>query len=410
MGILQTFNQRLSGIWSKRTSSETSTTTSEDQKANADQKPQRVPQYDPSLPPLLPIQFTHVLPSHHYNLADQGWTTITFPTIPTTSTTSSLSTSPPDLDPLQSALSDLFTASQTFFNQPEDYKSSFSAKNAAIKDGSEEGFSSIPGEKQFITLRRDDASHCPSELRDSASKVWSLAGNLLNSMLGQIAASLDLDSKFFTKFSEPCLRLDEIKRGTMLRLFRYENTDPKVVAEAHADLGLLSLVIGDTPGLEVWNKYQNRFVPIETTYDKGQASVLVGRQLQKFSNGRYTAGGHRVVAYSPSELTKFSKQRMDERYRFSIVFVLRADWNVLVDTDEMTSDITGSHAEPIRGVRAEDFFRQIQARHFNINIGLEERARQKVAMAEEAKRRGLVETENGSAGRGDCPAPPQPAS
>lgn len=396
MGILQTLNQRLSGIWSKRASNDTAI--SSNKTSTNGEEIKVVPQYDPSLPPLNPTEFTHVLPSHHYNLADQGWTTITFPPTTTPSTSSP--------DPLQAALADLFTASKDFLNQPEAYKSSFSAKNAA-NQGSEEGFSSIPGEKQFITLRRDSLSTLPSELRDPAKKVWTHAATLLNDMLGQIALSLNLDPEVLTKFSEPCLNLDAVKRATMLRLFRYENTDPKVVAEAHADLGLLSLVIGDTPGLEVWNKYQQRFVPIEQTYRNGEASVLVGRQLQKFSNGRYMAGGHRVVAYPPSDLKPFEKRRLDSRYRFSIVFVLRADWDVLVNTDDMTSDITGPHAEPIRGVRAEEFFRQIQAKHFNVNIGLEERARQKEAMAEEAKRRGLSETDTQRESvRGDCPAPP----
>lgn len=69
------------------------------------------------------------------------------------------------------------------------------------------------------------------------------------------------------------------------------------VAE-HSDLGLLSLVYGEQPGLEVWDRYAQDFFPIELSFqNKPKATVMGGEQLAKLTNGRYVPGGHRVRCY-----------------------------------------------------------------------------------------------------------------
>jgi isopenicillin N synthase-like dioxygenase len=286
-----------------------------------------------------------VLPEHQYNLADQGWSTVTFE----------------ESNEIYQSLQRLFEASKKFFAQPLEEKQKFLSKY-----GSEEGWSLIEGEKEFITLRQ--LGFTPDVLKEPASVAWLNVGKLLNEMLEIIAESLELPPDTFTVFSEPCKKLDNEMRGTMMRLFRYENHEPKIVAEPHNDLGLLSLVIGDTPGLETWNKYTQSYFPIERTYSGPAASVLVGRQLQRFSNNRYVPGGHLVRSYPDYN---------DRKYRFSIVFVLRAHWPVIVDTDKMTSRITGPHEKPIKGITARKLFAQIRNAHYNINIGLKERDEQK---------------------------------
>ncbi|KAF2489576.1 hypothetical protein BU16DRAFT_531112 [Lophium mytilinum] len=169
----------------------------------------------------------------------------------------------------------------------------------------------------------------------------------------------------------------------MLRLFRYEGGEMKVVAEPHSDLGLLSLVIGDTPGLEVWDIPTQCFFPIEKTYENPAGSLLVGRQLERLSNYRYRAGGHQVKAYGRTEArpsTSPSRQPQPN-YRYSIVFVLRAHEPVIVDTDTLTTQITGKFEKPIRGVTAGRFYEQIRNAHFNININVEEREEQRKKVA-----------------------------
>ncbi|KAF2468710.1 uncharacterized protein BDR25DRAFT_304724 [Lindgomyces ingoldianus] len=203
------------------------------------------------------------------------------------------------------------------------------------------------------------------------------------------------------RFVGPCKRLgekEEDKTATMLRLFRYEGWEEKVVAERHADLGLLSFVIGSTPGLEVWNG--THFIPIEKSYNSPCATLLSGRQLQRLTNYRYPAGGHRVVSYGkptnhvPASASPAAEHvggvgggevdAVESNYRFSIVFVLRAHEPIIVDTDALTTEITGVWKEKdrIRGITAGEMYAEIRATHFNINTGLKERDEQRRKVAE----------------------------
>lgn len=313
---------------------------------NPQENEQFTPPAGPPPPPaLIPVELPLIKPEYRYNLADQGWSTVTFD----------------EENDIYQSLLRLFDASRAFFDEPIEEKEKYLSKL-----GSEEGWSRIPGEKEFITLRQ--LGFTPEVLKGPASEAWENVGSLLNGYLERIAESLELPPEAFTPFSEPCTKLDGVRRATMLRLFRYENHEPKVVAEPHNDLGLLSLVIGDTPGLECWNKYQRSFFPIERTYTRPAASVLVGRQLQRFSNNRYIPGGHQVRSYEDVG---------DRKYRFSIVFVLRAHWPAVVDTDKMTSRITGPHEVPIKGETAEEMFAKIRRAHYNINTNIKERDDQK---------------------------------
>ena len=111
--------------------------------------------------------------------------------------------------------------------------------------------------------------------------------------------------------------------ATLLRMFRYERptgsreqdvTPPpsKVVAAPHKDLGLLSLVIGHTPGLECWDPATQSWVSCEeegqgdsdTPSDRPdpplKATLMVGQTLAKFTNWRYQAGPHRVFVHASS--------------------------------------------------------------------------------------------------------------
>nr|GFD55889.1 hypothetical protein [Tanacetum cinerariifolium] len=89
-------------------------------------------------------------------LSNLGWTTITFPQ---TTPAEPLQDLPaPGTHPLQSAYEALFSASQSFFAQSVEEKVRWKHKLR-----SEEGWSSIPGEKEFITLRT--LEYCPEILR-----------------------------------------------------------------------------------------------------------------------------------------------------------------------------------------------------------------------------------------------------
>lgn len=164
-------------------------------------------------PPLNVVTFPRVQLDHRSALFEQGWTTVGLSEIPA--------------DKLYIAYQNLLEASQAFFKLPESYKQSFKTQQ-----GSEEGWSRVEGEKEFITLRTID--NTPVELKAAASTYWREAAGLLNETLGRVAESLGLPADSLTVFSEPCTALGDSETATMLRLFRYdgfEGNQSKVVAE-----------------------------------------------------------------------------------------------------------------------------------------------------------------------------------
>ena len=336
-------------------------------------------------PSLIPAPLPLVLPEHQQTLSNLGWTTVTFPqpTKTPNSGDSSLEEQhpAPGPHPLQQAYESLFAASQAFFDQPDEDKTRWKHKL-----GSEEGWSKIVGEKEFITLRT--LEYCPEVLRGPAERYWNLMGAHLSSTLGRISTSLGLpdgEEEGLRQFVGSCGTMqstDATKTATMLRLFRYEGWEAKVVAEPHADLGLLSMVVGNIPGLEVWDGLTWFDVEreVERAGMKG-ASMLAGRQLEQLSNGRYPAGGHRVVSYGlpkpDSDNATIGHSNGEKKYRFSIVFVLRAHEPTIINSDELETDVTGKWAEPIRGVTSGKVYEQIRGRHYNINIDVQEREKQR---------------------------------
>ncbi|KUJ11918.1 Clavaminate synthase-like protein [Mollisia scopiformis] len=321
-------------------------------------------------PPLVPVMLPRVHPKRHFALSDQGWTTIDM------NTNSS--------DALYTSYQELLKSSKAFFDLPMEEKETF--KTAL---GSEDGWSRVEGEKEFITLRSLEST--PEVLKEATIKYWSEAGGLLNEILVRIAESLGLPEESFTVYSEPCSRLVE-KTATMLRLFRYEGFEgkqSKVVAEAHRDLGLLSLVVGDTPGLEVHDRHRNWSFPIERTYETPSQTVLVGRQLERMTNSRYRAGGHLVRSYPNPEpgKTDVPNHPDSRQYRYSIVFVLRAHYPIPINTDALTTPITGEFSNPMRDITAGDLFKKIHAAHYNINTAVEERNEQKRKLDEEKRKK-----------------------
>ena len=178
-------------------------------------------------PPLRPSSLPLVLSKHTPNLALQGWTTVSFP-VP--------SSECPSQHPLQQGFENLFESSKAFFDQPIEEKEKWKTKL-----GSEEGWSRIEGEKEFITIRTVEGT--PEILRDAAKQCWAAAGDLMDGMLGRVSESLEMDvgegEGGLRRFVGLCKRLGETKEDktpTMLRLFRYEGEEAKIVAERKCDI------------------------------------------------------------------------------------------------------------------------------------------------------------------------------
>lgn len=347
------------------------------------QQQQQLQPLQDTRPPFIHAPVPLVLPEHQNALLQLGWTTVTFPEASSEPLPLETASSAPPMKPhpLQIAYQDLFTASQAFFNLPDAEKQQWKHRL-----GSEEGWSKIAGEKEFITLRT--LAYCPEVLRAPAQRYWDLVGQYCSNTLGRLSTALglpDSGDEGLRRFVGPCARMpaeEGDKTATMLRLFRYEGWEEKVVAEAHADLGLISLVVGDTPGLEVWDgaTWFDVEREVERSGRKG-ASMLFGRQLERLVNYRLKAGGHRVVAYgkpqTPSSPADADATEAEKKYRHSIVFVLRAHEPTLIDSDALETPITGKWAEPMRDVTAGALFETIKSQCFNINIDKEERDAQR---------------------------------
>ncbi|KAA8569473.1 hypothetical protein EYC84_001104 [Monilinia fructicola] len=313
------------------------------------------------------------------NSPSPGWSTLTF--APT--------------DPIHISSQKLLRASKSFFDLPHEYKAQF-----LTGKGTEEGWNRVEGEKEFITLREIHST--PPELLDAAKEFWEVTGDVLNRLLGEIASSLGMRKDLLTRYSEPCSKLQEKRTATMIRLFRYEGdgVSRKVVSEPHRDLGLLSLSISDVPGLEVLDKYSRTSFPIERSYGgKDAGTVLVGRELEFLSNGRYPAGGHSVRMY-PEVATRNERDKGDngnkeqlaavEHYRYSIVFVLRGHEDLAIDTDELTTPITGRWEKPTRALKMEDLYRHYTRKHVNINVEAEQRQEQRRRLYEKKRAMALT--------------------
>jgi isopenicillin N synthase-like dioxygenase len=178
--------------------------------------------------------------------------------------------------------------------------------------------------------------------------------------------------------------------------------------KAHHDLGMLSLVVSDVPGLYVHDKIEKQWYEAEGIGQRAQATLLAGRELMRkccstdpfhtcvdtislsdFTNNLYQSGGHSVVADANQSLPSVNQSR------HSIVYILRADWATPILYTALTSKITGSHPpDRVEGELAGALFNRINRAHFSVNIKPEERAEQKRKLFEKKKRAAMVTAES----------------
>jgi isopenicillin N synthase-like dioxygenase len=312
-------------------------------------------------------------------LASQGWLSIPLP---------------PDLESLYTTL---FASSASFFDLPSSAPEKVNFAAPTGKNASDEGFSDIPNEKQLITLRR--LSGTPAPLRPAATAAWDATGQLFMQAIHDIAESLELpDLRVFDDMSSDALGLPESTRASsLLRLFRYTRPvtgGKKVVAEAHKDLGLLTLVVGQSPGLDVRDA-AGRWVSVEDTPPGGNgrltATLLAGQTLTYLTRGLYASGSHRVSVLPPSHTT--------DAYRHSLVFALRPAPHAPISTAAFEQSPLIGPFPPVRLALSADgktsnfpecsmyaqtggeLFAAIARRCWNVNVAPEEREVQKRRLA-----------------------------
>ena len=318
-------------------------------------------------------------------LSTQGWLPLSLSTLPS----------------LLPRYQNLLTASRTYFALPDTSPQKTRHRSSPGPQATESGFSLIEGEKSLFTLRTSSA--CPETLSESAKGAWEASGAFLAEILQAIAETLELDHSVFGPFADPCVKLPTQKRTpTLLRIFRYERPragcESKVNAEAHKDLGLLSLVVGESPGLQCLDVSTKNWVGVEEARNLPAGAreegggltltLLVGETLEWLSNGTYKAGTHRVLCAPAISNTSSSDgdDAAEERWRYSMVYTLRPA-NAPVFTKSFESSITGLFDQKLRvdGESMDVFFARIRNSHYNINAALDVRDEQKKKQKEQRK-------------------------
>lgn len=358
------------------------------------------PSYPPPKKPLLKPETALRYPINLEELAWRGWTTLTIAN--------------PDQDPLYRSYSELFKASADFFDLPEENRLEYQVPPQGEFQVSEEGYSRVEGEKCMITLRKSVNTPKEFGLRGKAEDAWRASGEIMFNVLVAIEESLGMKPGTLSRTADYQLSLPQEGArnvATLMRLFRYDrpvvSRDPgievdtsvhqgdisRTVAEPHKDLGLLTIVVGHTPGLECWDPSEDKWVSCEIR-EGLNVSILVGQTLATFTNGRFSAGRHRVFVHpfsSPSFSSIIAQPDApsnsplaNSSYRYSIVHALRGHLPTCVSYDEFETPITGPYPSTtcFRNVSIAEIYKAISNAHYNINISIEERRRQERQMRE----------------------------
>lgn len=253
-----------------------------------------------------------------------------------------------DLSPdLSDRLTRLFGLAGAFFDQGTEEKQRLYPPSR----GTECGYYRVEGEKQYITLRR--RVHEDVAFESEAGEAWHEIAKLLQGFLLELSRAEGLEAtawdglvKGSLSYPPPDTDLSDVI--TLMRIFRYLPTTG--VADAHTDLGILTLCVGDGAGLEV----------LDTSLSPPQwrsaarATILVGETLRKLSGGIIRAGLHRVVG--------------NPEGRGSIVFALRPNLSGLVDLSAFGGDVV---------VETRKFYMEIKGTKYNINARHELRETQR---------------------------------
>lgn len=342
------------------------------------------PPYAPTQKALLPQPpDTLPYPIDLDRLAKDGWATLNI--------TDSFS------DPLHAPFSALLHASSSFLSLPEDQKRQYGVAPSADFQVSEEGYSRVEGEKCMIALRKARTTPTEFDLRSRAEEAWKAGARVMRDVLSAIERSLGMHEGVLTRTTEAQLELppEGTKNvATLMRMFQYDrplpaSAEPKVVAEHHKDLGLLTIVVGHSPGLECWDVDNQTWVECEMR-EGLNASILVGQTLAKFTNWRYNAGRHRVFVHPapshPPPTSEDIEPLSNPTHRYSLVHALRAHLPLTVSHTDFQTSITGDFAPHTQFQQAtiSQIYQAISNAHWNVNISVEERRKQEEKLARKA--------------------------
>ena len=209
-------------------------------------------------------------------------------------------------------------------------------------------YTRLQGGREAFTVR--DGCLLPA-LRRPARRAWRHLMQLSHATLRRVEPAAPGPAGRLIELLEPGRLPAAPKSASLLRHFRCPPpaAPGAQVVGAHADLGLLSFCLEDTPGLEVWDRRAGawRRPPL------GAVAVLAGEALTLVTGGAVLPSRHRVVLGAA-------------RPRTSQVFHLRLRTDALLDSARL-------HLPPGRApfhVTAREFLQQQLSRGPGVNVPL----------------------------------------
>ena len=188
-----------------------------------------------------------------------------------------------------------FEELKDFHAKPDAYKTQFSEKEVEF------GYAALKG-KQVFVIRNQKV---PEELKNFLPYITEVHAKALE-ILKSIEQDLKLETGTLTESVSKTPLPEGKKSSSLLRLFAY---DPSIeegsAADAHEDLGVLTIIpCSPVPALEVIDYEEDcNWINLEQRAKPSEAIVLVGRTLEKMTQGKYQAAPHRV---KKSKLKRFS--------------------------------------------------------------------------------------------------------
>lgn len=176
------------------------------------------------------------------------------------------------------------------------------------------------------------ANQWPSQPADFTEAVQSYAGEIArlgNLLLKAIALALEIDEDFFAKHYQ-----SPMTRGQLIRYPPTQGGQDDFGVAPHTDFGCITLLLQETPGLEVLDK-NDEWIPAPPI--DGTLVINIGDLLERWTDGRLPSTRHRVRNTTGTE-------------RYSIAMFHDPDPTAQVDPGDMDSNSSNFEA-----VRAADY-------------------------------------------------------
>lgn len=240
-----------------------------------------------------------------------------------------------------SSLSAARQSAEIFFARSQEYKMQY-----ICTDQKEMGYRQLANKEMFLI--RD--TQLPKELAactELAREFHCLSLNCLNI----ISAQLNLDPAILLRLVDQQAFPTGAISSSVLRLINYHAATSDIAAsDIHEDLGLLTFVCHTgVPALEIYDfAHDTGWLDIEAMQGTKDAIVMAGESLSLISNGYFIPASHRV--------------RNTGLSRLSINYHLRLSNDATLDSEQLTSAITGQFNKPFHMTGGEFLLREIKAR------------------------------------------------